>query len=89
MTLRICGKTSDLFSATLVGNDGHQLGEDYSGYVPEWLPNPNAEHYGDYIQLDIDPFTGQIKNWRKPLGDDLAVTFKIKRGVKVGKSLTK
>lgn len=59
--LRICGKTSDLFSSTLI-EDGKVTNE-YSGYVPTFFPE---EHYGDYIELDIDIDTGKITNWKKP-----------------------
>ena len=50
-----------MFTATLE-EDGKQTA-DYDGYVPEFFPN---EHYGDYVELDIDIDTGQILNWKKP-----------------------
>jgi hypothetical protein len=84
MTIKICGKTSDLFSAHLIGEDGKIKGENYSGYVPDWMP---GEHYGDYVQLDIDMATGRILNWIPPTRVQLADTFKFKRGVKVGKPI--
>jgi hypothetical protein len=62
MTLSICGKTSDLCSATLTDADGKVLKEK-DGYVPEMMP---GEHYGDYIIIDIDIETGKILNWKKP-----------------------
>jgi hypothetical protein len=74
MKLSITAKCSDLFSATLSDAAG-QLGKDYSGYVPDWMP---GEHYGDYVQLDIDPFTGQILNWKKPSKAAIFKTFQIK-----------
>jgi hypothetical protein len=73
--LKISGKTSDLFSASLI-EDGNEVGT-YDGYVPKFFPNPKEEHYGDYIQLDIDLETGQILNWKRPTKADLKETFKV------------
>jgi hypothetical protein len=75
MKISISGKTSDLFSAILLDADDKQLGE-YNGYVPSWFPSPNTEHYGDYIDLEIDLETGQILNWKKPTQSELNKTFK-------------
>lgn len=83
MIIKICGKTSDLFSANLIGDSGLPKGEPYDGYVPDWMP---GDHYGDYIQLDIDTATGRILNWKCPSSKQLAETFKFKRGVSVPKS---
>lgn len=58
--LSICGKTSDLFSARLI-EDG-KVTKTHDGYVPKFMP---GEHFGDYIELDIDIETGQIVNWNK------------------------
>jgi len=33
---------------------------EHDGYVPGFMP---GEHYGDYIELDIDVKTGKILNW--------------------------
>jgi hypothetical protein len=60
-TLRINAKCVDAFWGQLM-EDGKPVGE-YTGYVPAIFP---GEHYGDYIELDIDLETGQILNWRKP-----------------------
>ena len=71
--LRISAKCSDLFAMSL-GN------KEYDGYVPDWLPNTNAKHYGDYVELKIDIETGQILNWKKPSQTQLDDTFdKMKR----------
>jgi hypothetical protein len=64
--LSICGKTSDLFSARLI-EDG-EVTATHDGYVPDFMPN---EHYGDYIELDIDIDTGVITNWKKPTKAEL------------------
>lgn len=62
MTIQICAKCSDMFTANLRDDKDILVGE-YDGYVPDWMP---GEHYGDYVILDIDATTGQIKNWRPP-----------------------
>lgn len=36
--------------------------------VPDFFP---GEHYGDYLILNIDLETGQIKNWKKPAATDI------------------
>jgi len=59
--LKICVKCSDTFAAILV-EDGIAT-QEYEGYVPKFMPE---EHYGDYVELDIDIATGNIVNWRKP-----------------------
>jgi len=60
-TISISAKCSDMFSSTFL-QDGTPVA-DYNGYVPAFFPE---EHYGDYVQLDIDLATGQILNWKKP-----------------------
>lgn len=64
--LKICAKTVDAFSATLE-IDGKET-KKYEGYVPKFFPE---EHYGDYVELDIDIDTGQILNWKRPTLEDL------------------
>ena len=59
--LRISAKCSDLFSHTIYDKNGNVYRE-YDGYVPSYMP---GEHYGDYVMLDIDPYTGLILNWKK------------------------
>jgi hypothetical protein len=66
--ISISAKCSDLFSASLF-NDGQYQGK-YDGYVPSFLP---GEHYGDYIELDIDIDTGQILNWTRPTNSSLKI----------------
>lgn len=66
--LYISAKCSDLFSMS--------IGEkNYVGYVPDWLPNSNVKHYGDYVELKIDITTGQIINWKQPTQAQLDKTF--------------
>ena len=64
MILSICAKCSDRFSANL--DDGRG----YHGGVPDFFP---GDHYGDYVQLDIDTETGEIVNWQKPTKEDLEI----------------
>lgn len=59
--LHICGKTSDRCYAQLE-IDG-KIVKDNDGYVPTMMP---GDHYGDYIELEIDIDTGMILNWKKP-----------------------
>ncbi len=60
--LSICAKCSDRFSAILTDENGKVLKE-HDDYVPKIMP---GEHYGDYVELDIDIATGQILNWKVP-----------------------
>jgi hypothetical protein len=80
--LKLSAKCSDMCNLTLSerlphGGDGPIIGE-ADGYVPEWLPGPNVQHYGDYVILDIDVATGQILNWKPPTKKQLAETFNSK-----------
>ena len=69
--ISINAKCSDLFSASLT-KDGHHVGE-YDGYVPDFMP---GQHYGDYVELQIDVDTGKILNWKKPSQAELNKVFK-------------
>ena len=68
-TIHVSAKCSDMFGAQLI-QDGKRVGE-YDGYVPAWFPNPNVQHCGDYVELQIDVETGQIVNWKKPTAAQL------------------
>ena len=70
MTIKVCAKCSDMFGATLVDSAGKTVGV-FDGYVPNWFPAPNVEHYGDYVELEIDVATGRILNWKKPTAENL------------------
>ena len=61
-SISFSAKCSDLFGAEFKDADGASVAS-YDGYVPAFFPE---EHYGDYVQLDIDLATGQITNWKKP-----------------------
>lgn len=58
--ITISAKCSDLFWIQVQDDSGTVIAEK-DGYVPDFFP---GKHYGDYIQLEIDPATGQILNWR-------------------------
>ena len=58
--LSISAKCSDLYSHTLYRSDGKIV--NYAGYVPSFFPDSFSGN--DYITLDIDPYTGQILNWK-------------------------
>jgi len=62
MVLSVVAKCSDMFNAILTDEKGNML-KKHDGYVPEFMP---GEHYGDYVEIDIDMATGQILNWKKP-----------------------
>src|ERR1035437_4427483 len=58
--LWITAKCSDMFSMQMLPGLNSEPVAEYDGYVPLWFPNPNEEHYGDYVHLEIDLTTGQI-----------------------------
>lgn len=60
--IRINAKCSDLFGAVFADETGNAVA-DYSGYVPEFMP---GQHWGDYVEIDVDLKTGQILNWQAP-----------------------
>ena len=70
-TIRINAKCCDLFCASLHDVSGNEIGE-YNGYVPDFMP---GDHYGDYVDLEIDLQTGKILNWKAPSATALKKTF--------------
>lgn len=60
--LKVCGKTNDRCSIRFMDENNNEVGE-RDDYVPDYFPE---EHYGDYLELDIDVETGVILNWKKP-----------------------
>lgn len=71
-TLRLCGKTSDRCVINYLDENGNSVAE-VDGYVPDYFPE---EHYGDYIEFDIDVKTGQILNWKAPTQKQLKDAIK-------------
>ena len=70
-TVCISAKCSDLCLTELKDAKGSVVLE-HDGYVPNFFPE---EHYGDYVQLDIDMDTGKITNW-KPTQKEVNETVK-------------
>ena len=66
--LRIHMKVCDGFEGAIYDQDGQQIGKDYEGYVPDFMPE---EHYGDYLILNIDLETGKILNWVPPSKEEI------------------
>jgi hypothetical protein len=59
--LRLCCKSVDRNVIQYL-KDGKEV-RTHDGYVPDFFP---GNHYGDYIDFDIDIDTGQILNWKRP-----------------------
>lgn len=58
LKVSVLAKCSDMCQVELSHEDGSTTFRD--GYVPDFFP---GEHFGDYIELEIDPLTGIIMNW--------------------------
>lgn len=67
-TISIYTKVTDRFCANIIDQDGDVIFDQDDGYVWGFMP---GEHYGDYIILDIDIDTGQIKNWKPPSAQEI------------------
>jgi len=65
--IKFRAKCSGMFSASL--HDGQTV-KNYEGYVPDFFP---AQHWGDYVILEIDIDTGKILNWKTPTAQDLKI----------------
>jgi hypothetical protein len=61
-TIRLCAKTVDACGINYLDENGNSVAE-VNDYVPDYFPE---EHFGDYIEFDIDVKTGQILNWKAP-----------------------
>ena len=73
-TIKLCAKVVDRCAITYLNEKDEFVGE-RDDYVPNYFPE---EHYGDYIELDIDVATGQILNWTKPTQKDLKASIQTK-----------
>ena len=60
-TVKVCAKVCDSACYTFISDKGEVVKDLDCVYVPSFFP---GDHYGDYLQLDIDIDTGQIKNWK-------------------------
>ncbi|BFI46026.1 hypothetical protein YKD1_24450 [Yersinia pseudotuberculosis] len=63
--IKTCIKVRDTY---VIGVDGNSIGSIENQYVPDLFP---GQHYGDYLELDIDIETGQILNWKPPFPSEL------------------
>lgn len=72
-TLSVYCKVSDRFTYSLLDAQGDTVYEQEDGYVPDFMP---GDHYGDYIILEIDLESGQVKNWRKPTAEQIEEAIK-------------
>lgn len=61
-TIKMTAKCSDLCYMNFKNAQGKQVGE-RDGYVPDFMP---GQHWGDYVELEIDVATGKILNWKAP-----------------------
>lgn len=61
-SMKITLKVVDQFYAEFFDRANMSVFE-YEGYVPEFMP---GDHYGDYVELEIDLETGKILNWEQP-----------------------
>lgn len=61
-------KVSDRGCYSFRDEDGKEITNRDEDYVPSFFPE---DHYGDYLQLDIDLATGKILNWRPPTPDQV------------------
>lgn len=62
-------KVCDRFTAEVLDVAGNTIRNIEDEYVPDCFP---GQHYGDYLELDIDIGTGQILNWKKPTPEQLS-----------------
>jgi len=61
-TIKLCAKTVDNCDLVYLDENGEFVGR-RNDYVPDYFPE---EHYGDYVEFEIDVKTGQILNWKAP-----------------------
>jgi len=66
-TVFVVAKCSDMCHVTFKDEKGNDIGE-RDDYVPDWMPE---QHWGDYVELEIDIATGLILNWKKPTQKEL------------------
>lgn len=66
--IKTCIKVCDRFTADVIGEGDVKIGVIENQYVPDLFP---GQHYGDYLELDIDIETGKILNWKPPFPSEL------------------
>jgi len=70
--MTMSAKCDDCFSAQFVDAKGDDVLA-YNGSVPDWFP---GQHWGNYVEFEIDLATGQILNWTAPTATDLKKMMK-------------
>jgi len=63
----VTAKCSDMCHISFFDEKEQRIGE-RDDYVPKWMPE---EHYGDYVELEIEVATGKILNWKVPTQKEL------------------
>lgn len=66
-SVKVTAKVRDSGTYEYKGTDGQEMYEN-DGYVPDFFPE---DHFGDYLELEIDLESGQILNWKKPTAEQL------------------
>lgn len=67
-TIKFTAKCSDCFGGSIHDQDGKQIGKDHDGYVPDFFP---GNHYGDYVEMEVELETGRILNWTPPTAEQI------------------
>ena len=70
-TIYVTAKCSDLCHIIFIDANNNLVGE-RDGYVPDFMP---GEHYGDYVEMEIEVATGKILNWKNPTQEELINSF--------------
>lgn len=68
----ITAKVRDTASYDFKSEEGQTIIDKDDIYVPDFFP---GNHYGDYLELDIDLSTGQILNWKAPTEHEIKELF--------------
>ena len=70
----VTAKCVDACHITFLDKDKNDLGE-RNDYVPDFMPE---NHYGDYVELEIEIATGKILNWKVPTQKELNDSIEVK-----------
>ena len=73
-TIFITAKCSDCCNVDFFNEEGTKVGN-RDDYVPDWMPE---EHYGDYVELEIEIATGKILNWKVPTQKELKDSYSLR-----------
>ena len=70
----VTAKCVDACHITFLDKDKNDLGE-RNDYVPDFMPE---NHYGDYVELEIEVATGKILNGKVPTQKELKDSIEVK-----------